>query len=259
MTYLEKPNLLFHNRGDGTFEEVGKQAGVGFSDYCSSAVAIDYDRDGRPDLYVLVYGPRDRGPNIQADNAPPNRLFRNNGDGTFTDVTKTSARGRHGLGPRRPVGGPGRRWLARHLHRQRLRQQHSAPQQRRRHVHQHRAAGRACSTRASGWESRSTTTTATEGSTCTSRTTRCRGTGSCATPAIRCPTSRTTSAVPSSGGVSRRCPAALRSSGRRKTAAAASNGRRTRPASGTPPGPGAASSSTPIWTAGRISSSSTAW
>ncbi len=90
VTYLYRPNLLFHNRGNGTFEEVGKKAGVALNDYCTSAAALDYDRDGLPDLYVLVYGPPDRGPNIQADNAPPNHLFRNNGDGTFADVSKPS-------------------------------------------------------------------------------------------------------------------------------------------------------------------------
>jgi len=90
VTYLNRPNLLYHNKGDGTFEEVGTRAGVALNDYCTSAAALDYDRDGLPDLYVLVYGPRDRGPNIQANNAPPNHLFRNNGDGTFTDVSKAS-------------------------------------------------------------------------------------------------------------------------------------------------------------------------
>ena len=90
VTYLYRPNLLYRNRGDGTFEEIGKKAGVSLNDYCTSATAFDYDRDGLPDLYVLVYGPPDRGPNIQADNAPPNHLFHNNGDGTFTDVSKAS-------------------------------------------------------------------------------------------------------------------------------------------------------------------------
>jgi hypothetical protein len=90
VTYNHRPNLLFHNRGDGTFEEVGRRAGVALSDDCTSAAAIDYDRDGRPDLYVLVYGPRGRGPNLAADNAPPNHLFHNNGDGTFTDVSRAS-------------------------------------------------------------------------------------------------------------------------------------------------------------------------
>ena len=93
VTYIGAPNLLFRNRGDGTFEEVGKKAGVALSDYSSSAAALDYDRDGLPDLYVLVYGPRDRGPNVQANNAPPNHLFHNNGDGTFTDVTSASHTG----------------------------------------------------------------------------------------------------------------------------------------------------------------------
>jgi hypothetical protein len=98
VTYLERPNLLYRNRGDGTFEEVGRKAGVALSDYCTSAAALDYDRDGLPDLYVLVYGPRDRGPNIQANNAPPNHLFHNNGDGTFTDVTKQTRTGDTGWG-----------------------------------------------------------------------------------------------------------------------------------------------------------------
>jgi FG-GAP-like repeat/ASPIC and UnbV len=90
VTYLDRPNLLYRNRGDGTFEEVGAKAGVALNDYCTSAAAFDYDRDGWADLYVLVYGPTDRGPNIEADNAPPNHLFHNNRDGTFTDVSKES-------------------------------------------------------------------------------------------------------------------------------------------------------------------------
>ena len=98
VSYLFQPNLLYRNRGDGTFEEVGRKAGVALNDYCTSAVALDYDRDGLPDLYVLVYGRPGRGPNIQADNAPPNHLFRNNGDGTFTDVTKQTRTGDTGWG-----------------------------------------------------------------------------------------------------------------------------------------------------------------
>ena len=98
VTYLFRPNLLYRNRGDGTFEEVGSKAGVALNDYSTSAAAIDYDRDGLPDLYVLVYGHPDHGPNIQADNAPPNHLYRNNGDGTFTDVTKQTHTGDTGWG-----------------------------------------------------------------------------------------------------------------------------------------------------------------
>jgi hypothetical protein len=98
VTYLDRPNLLYHNRGDGTFEEVGAKAGVALIDYCTSAAAVDYDRDGLPDLYVLVYGHPSYGPNMAADNAPPNHLFHNNGDGTFTDVTKSSGAGNTGWG-----------------------------------------------------------------------------------------------------------------------------------------------------------------
>ena len=90
VTYLFQPNLLYRNRGDGSFDEVGADAGVALNDYSTSAAALDYDRDGDADLYVLVYGPPDRGPNIQANNAPPNHLFRNEGNGKFTDVSKES-------------------------------------------------------------------------------------------------------------------------------------------------------------------------
>ncbi len=98
VTYLFRPNLLYRNRGDGTFEEVGQKVGVALNDTSTSACALDYDRDGLPDLYVLVYGHPGHGPNIQADNAPPNHLFHNNGDGTFTDVTKASRTGDTGWG-----------------------------------------------------------------------------------------------------------------------------------------------------------------
>ena len=43
---------------------MGAKAGVALTDYCTSAAAIDYDRDGWPDLYVLVYGRPDHGPNL---------------------------------------------------------------------------------------------------------------------------------------------------------------------------------------------------
>ena len=70
-------NKLYRNNGDGTFTDVTDQAGVGgngaFSSGCSAA---DYDNDGHIDLYVLVYG--------------RNILYHNNGNGTFTDVSKSS-------------------------------------------------------------------------------------------------------------------------------------------------------------------------
>lgn len=67
-------DLLYHNRGDGTFEEVSKKAGVGDPDkyYGLGVTWGDYDNDGWPDLFV-------------ADDATPNHLYHNNHDGTFTD------------------------------------------------------------------------------------------------------------------------------------------------------------------------------
>jgi hypothetical protein len=67
-------DLLYHNRGDGTFEEVSKKAGVDDPEkyYGLGATWGDYDNDGWPDLFV-------------ADDATPNHLYHNNHDGTFTD------------------------------------------------------------------------------------------------------------------------------------------------------------------------------
>ncbi|MHB1424040.1 MAG: CRTAC1 family protein [Gemmataceae bacterium] len=68
-------NALYRNRGNGTFEDVTRESGVGVGDrICVAAAFGDYDNDGHPDLYVTST----RGGNI---------LFHNNGDGTFTDVT----------------------------------------------------------------------------------------------------------------------------------------------------------------------------
>jgi hypothetical protein len=67
-------DLLYHNRGDGTFEEVSKKAGVNDPEkyYGLGVTWGDYDNDGWPDLFV-------------ADDATPNHLYHNNHDGTFTD------------------------------------------------------------------------------------------------------------------------------------------------------------------------------
>jgi hypothetical protein len=64
---------LYHNRGNGTFEDVTERSGIQHHGYGMGACAGDYDGDGRPDLYITNYG--------------PNTLYHNNGDGTFTDVT----------------------------------------------------------------------------------------------------------------------------------------------------------------------------
>jgi hypothetical protein len=70
-------NCLYRNKHDGTFEDVTAKAGVADPDhYGYSSSAADYDGDGDQDLYVLNY--------------EENVLFRNNGDGTFTDVSAES-------------------------------------------------------------------------------------------------------------------------------------------------------------------------
>jgi len=68
-------DLLFHNRGNGTFEEVSKKAGVDDPQHRFGLGAVwgDYDNDGWPDLYV-------------ANDAGPNFLYRNKRDGTFEEV-----------------------------------------------------------------------------------------------------------------------------------------------------------------------------
>ncbi len=67
------PSRLYHNKGDGTFEEVAARAGVtNPGNGCKGANWGDFDGDGYPDLFVCK------------NNGPPH-LYRNNGDGTFTD------------------------------------------------------------------------------------------------------------------------------------------------------------------------------
>jgi len=64
---------LYRNNGDGTFTDVADKAGVGNDRWGKGVAWGDYDDDGRPDLYVSNQG-------------QGNRLYHNNGDGTFTDV-----------------------------------------------------------------------------------------------------------------------------------------------------------------------------
>jgi len=67
-------NRLYHQKPDGSFEDVTETAGLKGSGYSMGVAAADYDNDGRIDLYVTGYG--------------GNNLYHNNGDGTFSDVTK---------------------------------------------------------------------------------------------------------------------------------------------------------------------------
>ncbi len=94
-----KPNQLFHNRGDGTFEEVTAQASIGADNCTTVASWVDYNNDGWLDLYVGRYlDPRKDIPTtFYARNGEPNQLYRNNGDGTFTNVTDEAGVGDVGL------------------------------------------------------------------------------------------------------------------------------------------------------------------
>ncbi len=78
VTRLEKPNLLFRNLGDGTFEEVGARAGVDLVAQSSGCAVADVDNDGSLDLYVLTLGAR-------------NYLYLNDGTGRFTEAAPSYA------------------------------------------------------------------------------------------------------------------------------------------------------------------------
>jgi hypothetical protein len=71
---LRAPSQLFQNQGDGTFRDVAAQAGVKFHAFTKGVAWGDYDGDRFPDLYVSNF-------------KSMNRLYRNQGDGTFKDVT----------------------------------------------------------------------------------------------------------------------------------------------------------------------------
>jgi enediyne biosynthesis protein E4 len=104
-------NILYRNRGDGTFEDVTAKAGVGNQGRWSvSAGWFDYDNDGRLDLFVVNYVKWDPAKepfcgDMRAGyrsychpkfyEGLPNTLYRNNGDGTFTDVSERSGIARH--------------------------------------------------------------------------------------------------------------------------------------------------------------------
>jgi hypothetical protein len=109
--------ILYHNNGDGSFTNVTARAGVENSGFwASSAAWFDYDNDGRLDLVIANYvdwSPDrnfycgDRGPGMRSYCHPDDfhgqtpKLYHNNGDGTFTDVSKSSGLGQkpsNGLG-----------------------------------------------------------------------------------------------------------------------------------------------------------------
>jgi len=123
VTYYGRPNILYHNNGDGTFTDVDAPADLGGStrNWSTGCAFVDYDRDGRLDLFVAGYVDFDlasaplpgSGPNclwkgVAVFCGPrglpftSQHLYRNQGDGTFRDVSAaagiTKANGCYGLG-----------------------------------------------------------------------------------------------------------------------------------------------------------------
>ena len=115
------PNHLLKNNGDGTFADVTAQAGVGDPRWSAGAAFVDYDRDGWLDLFVANYVAFDfnnlpefgkdktcqfKGIAVQCGPrglpGDGDSLYHNNGDGTFTDVTKKAGvsdpNGYYGMG-----------------------------------------------------------------------------------------------------------------------------------------------------------------
>lgn len=95
--------ILYHNDGNGHFTDVTKKAGLNVDGWSISSTFLDYDRDGCVDIFVgryVKFDPKYRA-YYAADNYPgpldyegeTNKLFHNNCDGTFTDVTDKSGIG----------------------------------------------------------------------------------------------------------------------------------------------------------------------
>ena len=94
--------ILYHNNGNGTFTDVTEKSGLASPGWALAAPWFDYNGDGLMDVFVVHYLNYDKGAfqrtgaYYKADNFPgplaypglPDHLYRNNGDGTFTDMTK---------------------------------------------------------------------------------------------------------------------------------------------------------------------------
>ncbi|PRY16358.1 VCBS repeat protein [Pontibacter ummariensis] len=90
----DKPNMLFINNGDGTFTESAKAYGVADTGYSTQAAFFDYDKDGDLDMYLLTNAlesfPRNnaRPKKVDGQGLSTDRLYRNNGNNTFTNVSR---------------------------------------------------------------------------------------------------------------------------------------------------------------------------
>src|SRR6266540_3388830 len=97
-------NILYHNRQNGTFTDASEKAGVAAPGWSTCAVWFDYDNDGKLDLFVSSFVYYDKSLNVLCTDdlsrryycipryykTTPSRLFHNNGNGTFSDVSRES-------------------------------------------------------------------------------------------------------------------------------------------------------------------------
>ena len=98
-------NILYRNNGDGSFTDVTEKAGVSAPGWSTCATWFDFDNDGKLDLFVSSFVFYDKSQNPLCTDPTlkrryycvprlfkpqPSRLFRNNGDGTFADVSRQS-------------------------------------------------------------------------------------------------------------------------------------------------------------------------
>jgi enediyne biosynthesis protein E4 len=105
VTAYDHSPILYRNNGDSTFSDVSSKSGIATNSWTTSAVWFDYDNDGRLDLFLCSFVDYGLNRHIfcgdnklgrayycipRVFNPTPSYLFHNNGDGTFTDVSKPS-------------------------------------------------------------------------------------------------------------------------------------------------------------------------
>jgi hypothetical protein len=104
-----RKNLLYINKGIGAdntpqFEEEAEKYGLADTGYTSQAVFFDYDRDGDLDVYLATVNRSDTNPNVlaakpgQGKNSSVDKLYKNNGNGTFTNVAEAAGIVKEGYG-----------------------------------------------------------------------------------------------------------------------------------------------------------------
>jgi hypothetical protein len=89
----DRANQLYINQGEGKFEEMAQQFGLADTSYTNQAAFFDFDKDGDLDVYLITTSPLERNTNqivpVRKDGRglSPDKLYRNEGNGTFTDVS----------------------------------------------------------------------------------------------------------------------------------------------------------------------------